>query len=74
MCVKLGQPYKAKDGSRAAVTAKTLAADAFSRHCVDISGKKWRHLGLYDFWRVPPPERLWFWAKDEKTARKALDV
>ena len=74
MCVKLGQPYKPKTGTSGAVTAKTLVEAAFARHCVDISGAKWKDVGIHDFWRVEPPNRLWFWSVDEKEAPKALGL
>ncbi|MFO1486507.1 MAG: thermonuclease family protein [Verrucomicrobiaceae bacterium] len=74
MCVKLGQPYKAKTGTSKAVTAKTLAEGAFARHCVDISTSKWKDVGLHGFWNVEPPNRLWFWSTDQKEALKALGV
>ncbi len=68
MCVKLGQPMKA------GVTAKTLVDGAFSRSCVDISGKTWRDVGPHGFHAVPPSDRLWYWLTDKAEAKKALGL
>ena len=47
-------------------------ADAFQRICVDL--RSMRSVGLYNWHRVPPPDRLWFWATDAAQAVPDLGV
>jgi hypothetical protein len=41
--------------------AKAVAS-AFQRVCVDL--RRLRPVGLFGWWRVPPPDRLWVWLTD----------
>lgn len=51
--------------------AKAMA-NAFQRVCVDLRTLK--SVGLYGWWKVPPPERLWFWATDADQATVDLGL
>lgn len=51
--------------------AKAMA-DAFQRVCVDV--RKMRSVGLYGWAKVPPPDRLWFWATDAEKAIADMGV
>lgn len=62
MCIKLAT----------ANTAKAGIAAAFQRSCVDLRTR--RDLGPFDWTRVPPPYRLWYWLDDAVRARADLGV
>lgn len=59
MCVKLA-------GSNAANAVK----DAFQRGCVDLRSMK--DVGAYEWYSVPPPDRLWYWLTDKADAQRDL--
>ena len=49
-----------------------MVADAFSRHCVDISN--WQHVGVQEYHTVEPWARLWIWADDLVIAKNDLGI
>lgn len=49
-----------------------MIADAFSRHCIDIS--KWTNVGVQEYHTVEPWARLWVWPVDITEAKVALGV
>ncbi|MEV6275486.1 hypothetical protein [Nocardia sp. NPDC051832] len=46
--------------------------EAFQRVCVDL--RDLTEVGLHGYHKVPPPHRLWFWAKDTEQARRDLPI
>jgi hypothetical protein len=45
---------------------------AFQRYCVDLANLK--IVGKYDFYKVPPPHRLWIWEEDVEKAKDDLGL
>lgn len=62
MCIKLAAADNPKRGVK----------DAFQRYCVDIANLK--IVGKYDFYKVPPPLRLWIWEEDLEKAKVDLGL
>lgn len=62
LCVKLGIAPTADDGMES----------AFQRLCVDLRGPT--SVGLFGWDAVPPPHRMWVWAKDRVRASEALGI
>jgi hypothetical protein len=55
--------------------AKTAAAGikaAFERHCLDLRTK--RLVGRFWYHAVPPPDRMWVWARDLSEATSTLGL
>lgn len=61
-CIKLAEADRPEDGVRL----------AFQRHCVDLRSR--RDVGLYGYWDVPPPYRLWYWQSDAPRAKADLGL
>ena len=53
-------------------TYESMVAEAFSRHCIDIS--TWTHKGVQSFHEVEPWARLWVWSDDVTEAKAQLGV
>jgi hypothetical protein len=47
-------------------------AEAYQRHCVDLGDL--RLVGKFDYFQVPPSQRLWIWEDDLPQARQDLDL
>ncbi|UVS69852.1 thermonuclease family protein [Nitrososphaera viennensis] len=62
MCIKLANAASPEEGVK----------EAFQRHCVDLAALK--IVGKYDFYKVPPPYRLWVWEGDLEKARADLGL
>jgi endonuclease YncB( thermonuclease family) len=63
-CIKLGVAQL--DDPAAAI------AEAYQRHCVDL--RDLRLVGKFDYFQVPPSQRLWIWEDDLEQGRQALDL
>ncbi|GAA3256868.1 hypothetical protein [Nonomuraea helvata] len=63
-CVKLGTQHL--DDPAEAI------GEAYQRVCVDL--RTLTEVGLYGYHEVPPPYRLWIWAKDLDQARRDLPI
>jgi hypothetical protein len=47
-------------------------AEAYQRHCVDL--RDLQLVGKFDYFQVPPSQRLWIWEDDLPQAREDLDL
>ncbi|WP_433435051.1 hypothetical protein [Nonomuraea sp. CA-141351] len=70
----LGYEYRAciKLGTQHLDDPADAIAEAYQRVCVDL--RTLTEVGLYGYHEVPPPDRLWIWAKDLDQARKDLPI
>lgn len=51
-------------------TAKQIISTAFQRLCVDLRTMKM--VGKFDFYKVPPFDRLWIWEDDWKKSKQQI--
>jgi endonuclease YncB( thermonuclease family) len=51
-------------------TPKTIVDTAFQRLCVDL--RKMKLVGKFDFYKVPPGDRLWIWERDWKANKDSI--
>jgi endonuclease YncB( thermonuclease family) len=72
--VLLGYEYRAaiKLGRKQLGDPADAIADAYQRLCVDL--RDLRLVGKYDYFPVPPSQRLWIWEDDLDQARRDLDL
>ncbi|WP_194814943.1 nuclease [Nocardia sp. XZ_19_385] len=70
----LAYEYRAliKLGAANLENAAATMDEAFQRVCVDL--RDLTEVGLHGYHEVPPPDRLWFWAKDIEQARRDLPI
>lgn len=70
----LGYEYRAcvKLGAKKLSDPKKAVAGAYQRICVDL--RDLSTVGLFDYYKVPPSQRLWIWQDDYDRARIDLDL
>jgi hypothetical protein len=72
--VLLGYEYRAaiKLGRKHLADPADAIAEAYQRLCVDL--RDLRLVGKFDYFQVPPSQRLWSWEDDLDQARRDLDL
>ncbi|MGQ0740041.1 MAG: hypothetical protein ACT4OJ_13400 [Bacteroidota bacterium] len=53
-------------------TVSDILNSAFQRLCVDLRNMK--VVGKFDFYKVPPSDRLWIWERDFNTGPKKAQI